>query len=103
LRWYFGLLGEPKSFSGGADVTKEGIKLAVTAFWPREREDRILRESSWLESLLGWRVQSWRELVDAIDWSWVLERVEELVAELKLWIGPEGASDAEREGWREGC
>jgi hypothetical protein len=98
LRWYFSLLGEPNSFSGWADVTKEGIKLAVIAYWPREREDQILRESRWLESLLGWRIESWRELVDAIDWRWVLERVEELVDELKPWIGPEGMGDAEREG-----
>jgi hypothetical protein len=98
LKWYFGLLGEPESFSSGASVTKEGIKLAVTAYWPREREDRILRESRWLESVLGRRVESWRELVDAIDWRWVLKKVEELVNELKPWIGSEGASDAEREG-----
>jgi hypothetical protein len=58
LRWYFGLLGEEKSFSGSASVTREGIKLAVTARWPREREDQILRESSWLKSLLGQQVES---------------------------------------------
>jgi hypothetical protein len=98
LSWYFGLLGEEKSFSGSASVTKEGIKPAVTAFWPREREDQILRESSWLKSLLGRRIESWRELVDAIDWRWVLKRVEELVDELKPWIGPEKMDDAEREG-----
>ncbi len=97
LKWYFSLLGEEKSISGRADVTKKGIKLAVTALWPREREDQILRESRWLESLLGRRVESWRELVDAIDWSWVLKRVEELADKLKPWIGPERASDAERE------
>jgi hypothetical protein len=97
LRWYFGLLGEEKSFSGRASVTKEGIKPAVIAYWPREREDRILRESSWLKSLLGRRVESWRELVDAIDWRWVLKKVEELAGALKPWIGPERASDAERE------
>jgi hypothetical protein len=51
-----------------------------------------------LESLLGQRVENWRELVDAIDWSWVLERVEELVDELKPWIGPEKMSNTEREG-----
>jgi hypothetical protein len=98
LRWYFGLLGEPESFSGSAGVTKEGIKPFVTAYWPREREDEILRESRWLESLLGRRVESWRELVDAIDWRWVLKKVEELVDELKPWVGREGASDVEREG-----
>jgi hypothetical protein len=98
LRWYFGLLGEEKSFSGSASVAKEGIKFLITARWPREREDQILKKSSWLESLLGRRVESWRELVDAIDWSWVLERVEELVDGLKPWIGPEGMSDVEREG-----
>jgi hypothetical protein len=98
LRWYFGLLGEEESFSGRGIVTKEGIKLAVTVYWPREREDQILRESRWLESLLGQRVESWRELVDAIDWRRVLERVEELADKLKPWIGPERTSDAEREG-----
>jgi len=98
LRWYFGLLGGPDSFSGSASVTKEGIKLFVTAYWPREREDQILKKSSWLESLLGRTVNNWRELVDAINWSWVLKRVEELIGALKPWIGPESANDAEREG-----
>jgi hypothetical protein len=63
LRWYFGLLGEEKSFSGSVSVAKEGIKLAVIMRWPREREDQILRESKWLESLLGRRVESWQKLV----------------------------------------
>ncbi len=98
LRWYFGLLGGPKSFSGKANITRKGVKLIATMYWPREREDQILRESRWLESLLGRRVESWRELVDAIDWSWVLERVRELVSTLKPWIGRKDASDAEREG-----
>jgi hypothetical protein len=98
LAWYFGLLGEPKSFGGRADVTEEGIKPLVTAYWPRDREDQILKESRWLESLLGRRVESWRKLVDAIDWSWVLKKVEELANKLKPWIGYEGASDAVREG-----
>ncbi len=98
LKWYFSLLSEPKSFRGRANVTKEGIKLAVTAYWPREREDQILEESRWLKSLLGRRVESWRQLVDAIDWSWVLKRVEELADELKPWIGPEKMDDDEREG-----
>jgi hypothetical protein len=98
LAWYFGLLGKEKSFRGRASVTKEGIKLAVIAYWPREREDQILGESRWLKSLLGQQVESWRQLVDAIDWRWVLKRVEELVDELKPWIGRKDASDAEREG-----
>jgi len=42
-------------------------------------------------------VESWRELVYAVDWSRVLERVKELANELRPWIGPERASDAERE------
>jgi hypothetical protein len=95
--WYVGLLGEEESISGRADVTEEGVKPIVTMYWPREREDQILRESRWLEFLLGRRVESWRELVDAIDWSWVLRKVEELADELKPWIGPQRASDAERE------
>jgi len=98
LRWYFGLLGGPKSFSGKANITRKGVKLIATMYWPREREDQILRESRWLESLLGRRVESWREMVDAIDWSWVLKRVEKLADELKPWIGPEKMDDAEREG-----
>jgi hypothetical protein len=98
LRWYFGLLGEPESSRGMASVTKKGIKLIVTAYWPREREDEILRESRWLESLLSRHVESWRQLVDAIDWSRVLKRVEEMADTLKPWIGHEDASDTEREG-----
>jgi hypothetical protein len=98
LRWYFSLLGGPKSFRGRANVTKKSIKPVVTAYWPREREDQILKNSKWLESLLGRRVESWRELVDAINWNRVLKRVEELVDELKPWIGPEKMDDAEREG-----
>jgi len=98
LRWYFGLLGDEQSFSGSVSVAKEGIKLAVTAYWPRKREDQILRGSRWLESLLGRRVESWRQLVEAIDWSWVLKKVEGLADELKPWIGPEEMSDVKREG-----
>ena len=98
LRWYFSLLGGPKSFRGRANVTKESIKPVVTAYWPREREDQILKSSKWLESLLGRRVESWRQLVDAIDWSWVSKKVEELIDELKPWIGRKKMSDAEREG-----
>jgi len=57
-------------------------------YWPRERLDHIITaESNELESLLGTAqrvaqkhgggctVKSWRELVDAIEWRWVLERV----------------------------
>jgi hypothetical protein len=98
LRWYFSLLGEEESISGRANVTKEGIKFLITARWPREREDQILKESRWLESLLGRTVNNWRELVDAIDWRRVLERVEELAEALKPWIGPEKMDEAEREG-----
>ncbi len=32
LRWYFGLLGEEKSFRGRANITKEGIKILVIAY-----------------------------------------------------------------------
>jgi hypothetical protein len=98
LRWYFSLLGDEQSFRGWADVTEEGFKLAVIAYWPREREDQILRESRSLESLLNQQVESWRQLVDAIDWRRVLEKVEELTDELKPWIGSEKMSDVEREG-----
>jgi hypothetical protein len=97
--WYIALFGEPKSTSGGANITKEGVKPNVTMYWPREVLDRIIAaESDELEPLLGRAVKSWRELVDAIDWSWVLKRVEELADELKPWIGRENASDVEREG-----
>jgi hypothetical protein len=96
--WYIALFGEPESTSGGANVTKEGVKPNVTMRWRREVLDRIIaEEGEELGPLLGRTVNSWRELVDAIDWSWVLERVEKLVDELKPWIGPERASDEERE------
>jgi len=98
LAWYVALLGEPESISGGANVTRKGRRPNVTAYWPREREDRILRESRWLKSVLGRRVEGWRELVDAIGWSQVLERVGGLADELKPWIGRKDAKDAEREG-----
>ncbi len=80
--------------------------------WRREVLDRIIAEEGEELKLLlgpiskqgggsreseGPAVKSWRELVDAIDWSWVLKKVEELADELKPWIGPEGASEAERE------
>jgi hypothetical protein len=98
LKWYFSLLGEPKSFRGRANVTKESIKPVVTAYWPREREDQILGESRWLKSVLDQQVESWRGLVGAIDWSWVLKKVEELTDELKPWIGSKKTGNAEREG-----
>jgi len=110
--WYIHLFGEPESISGGANVTKEGIKLNVTMHWPRKRlDDIIAKEGGELKPLLdtaqevsqvhrGDRaVNSWRELIDAIDWRWVLKRVEELTGALKPWIGPERASNVEREGW----
>jgi hypothetical protein len=109
--WYVALFGEPESISGGANVTEEGVKPNVTMRWRREVLDRIIaEEGKELEPLLGTAqgvsqrhrgghtVKSWRELVDAIDWSWVLKKVEELADELKPWIGPEKMSDAEREG-----
>ncbi len=97
--WYIALFGEPESISGGANVTKEGIKPNVTMRWRRERlDDIIAEEGEELKPLLGRSVKSWRELVDAIDWSWVLKKVEELADELKPWIGRVDASDAEREG-----
>jgi hypothetical protein len=97
--WYVALFGEPESISGGADITEEGIKPSVKMRWRRERLDSIIAaEGEELKPLLGRTVQSWRELVDAIDWRRVLKRVEEMADELKSRIGPEGASDAEREG-----
>jgi tetratricopeptide (TPR) repeat protein len=97
--WYVALFGEPESISGGASVTEEGIKLYVVMRWRRKDLDRIIaEEGEELKPLLGRAVNSWRELVDAIDWSWVLKKVEELVDKLKPWIGPESADDAEREG-----
>ncbi len=98
LRWYIALLGEGKIGGSGATVTEEGVKPNVAMYWPRETLDRIIAaEREELESLLGRPVKSWRELVDAIDWSWVLERVGELAGALKSRIGPEKMSDAERE------
>ena len=65
---------------------------------PREKFDRIYaEEGEELKPLLGRTVKSWRELVDAIDWSWALERVEELADALKHWIGRRDASEEERE------
>jgi hypothetical protein len=95
--WYFGLLGEEESSRSRVNVTKKGVKLIATMYWPRERENQILKESRWLESVLGRRVESWRVLVDAINWRWVLKRVEEMAGALKPWIGPEEVGDAERE------
>jgi hypothetical protein len=96
--WYVALFGEPKSIRGRASITEEGIKPNVTMYWPREVLERIIaEEGEELKSLLGRAVKSWRELVDAIDWSWVLKRVEELANKLKPWIGHKKMSDAERE------
>ena len=97
--WYIGLFGEPESTSGEASVTEEGIKPDVAMYWRREVLDRIIaEEGKELEPLLGRAVKSWRELVDAIDWSWMLKKVEELAGALKPWIGRVDASHAEREG-----
>jgi len=113
VAWYVALFGEPESISGGASITEEGVKPNVNMRWRRKVLDRIIaEEGDGLKPLLGPiskqgggsresegpAVKSWRELVDAINWSWVLKRVEELANELKPWIGPERASDAEREG-----
>jgi hypothetical protein len=96
--WYIALFGEPESISGGASITEEGIKLYVLMRWRRERlDDIIAEEGEELKPLLGRAVNSWRELVDVIDWCWVLERVRELADALKPWIGPESAYNAERE------
>ena len=96
--WYIALFGEPKSISGGANVTEEGVRPNVTMRWPSETLDRIIaEEGEELKPLLGRTVKSWRELVDAIDWSWVLERVKKMAGTLKPWIGSEKTSDAKRE------
>ncbi len=64
---------------------------------PREEYDRIAAESKWVRSLLGRPVRSWRELADAIDWSWVLERAKELADAVRPWIvGHEEADEVER-------
>jgi hypothetical protein len=99
LRWYLTLFGGGRASGGVASITEEGIKLNIIMHWRREDLDNIIAaEGEELEPLLGRPVKSWRELVDAIDWSWVLERVGKLVDELKPWIGPEKMSDAGREG-----
>ncbi|MFZ8840884.1 MAG: hypothetical protein ACO2PM_18610 [Pyrobaculum sp.] len=98
LRWYFALFGEGRIGGGGANVARKGNRPNVTMYWPRERlDDIIAAEGEELKPLLGRAVKSWRELVDTIDWSWVLERVRELADALKPWIGREGASDEEGE------
>jgi 23S rRNA pseudoU1915 N3-methylase RlmH len=99
LKWYIALFGRGRVSGGVADVTEEDIKLKVAMRWSRETLDRIIaEEGKELEPLLGRPVKSWRELVDAIDWSWVLERVRELAGKLRPWIGPEKMDDIEREG-----
>jgi hypothetical protein len=99
LRWYLTLFGGGRASGGVASITEEGIKLNIIMHWRREDLDNIIAaEGEELEPLLGRPVKSWRELVDAIDWSWALERVGKLVDELKPWIGPEKMSDAGREG-----
>ncbi|MDT7870456.1 MAG: hypothetical protein RQ839_09805, partial [Thermoproteus sp.] len=97
--WYIALFGEPESIRGKASVTEEGVKLNVNMRWPREVLDRIIAgEGGELEPLLGRPVKGWRDLVDAIGWSQVLERVGELAGSIKPWIGRRDAKDAEREG-----
>jgi len=74
-------------------------KVNIAMLWPREVLDRIIAEESrQLEPLLGRPVKSWRKLVGSIGWSWLLERAEGLIEEVKPWIGPNEAEDAEREG-----
>jgi hypothetical protein len=98
LRWYLALFGEGKTSGGRANVTEEGVRPFVIMRWRMEDLDRIIAEEGIeLEPLLGRVVKSWRELVDAIDWRWVLERVRELTSELKPWIGPEEMDNTERE------
>ena len=65
---------------------------------PREKFDRIIaEEGEELKPLLGRPVKSWRELVDTIDWSWVLERAKELADAVSPWIvGHEEADEVER-------
>ena len=111
--WYVALFGEPESTRGRANVTEEGVKPNVKMRWRIERLDSIIAEGGEELKLLlgpiskqgggsreseGPAVKSWRELVDAINWSWVLKKVEELADKLKPWIGPEKWDDAEREG-----
>jgi hypothetical protein len=99
LRWYLALFGGGRVSGGRANVTEEGIRPFVIMRWRRERLDSIIaEEGNELKPLLGRTVKSWRELVDAIDWRWVLERVRELTSELKPWIGPEEMDNTEREG-----
>jgi hypothetical protein len=99
LRWYVALFGKPESSRGRANITEEGIKPNVTMYWRREVLDRIIvEEGEELKPLLGRPVKSWRDLVNAINWRWVLKRVEELVDELKPRIGRKKMDNAKREG-----
>jgi hypothetical protein len=109
--WYIALFGEPEPSRGRTNVTEKGVKPYVQMRWRREVLDRIIaEEGEELKPLLGTAqrvaqkhgggraVKSWRELVDAIDWSWVLKKVEELADKLKPWIGSKKTGNAEREG-----
>jgi hypothetical protein len=99
LKWYIALFGDGRASGGRTNVTEEGVRPFVIMRWRRERlDDIIAEEGEELKHLLGCSVKSWRELVDSIDWSWVLKKVEELADELKPWIGRVDASDVEREG-----
>jgi hypothetical protein len=116
LKWYIALFGDGRPSGGRSNVTEEGVRPFVIMRWRRERlDDIIAEEGEELKPLLGPiskqvggsreaegpAVNSWRGLVDAVDWRWVLERVEKLTGELKPWIGPEEMDNTEREGGEE--
>jgi hypothetical protein len=80
LRWYLALFGGVKVVGGVASITEEGFKLYVQMRWRREVLGLIIaEEGEELKPLLGTAqevsqkrggdraVNSWRELVDAID------------------------------------
>ncbi len=80
--WYVRVFGEPEDVRlSRANITDEEISLDVEGVWPDKRLDNIIAKSKVVKMLFG-DVETWRDLVNAIDWDWVVRTVEELRGEL---------------------